>query len=177
MILAFLSPALALPAFDFGSACKAESVEEGKADTMSFTEAKLNCRGLKVNAEIMQPVASAAVDRQILNETIMVQESYSATRNPYAGFISDTAQCPTKNNFTKQEFNFGGVKRPLLIGRLTERGLWGACGSKDADLWGAVTFAAHGDAMLKVKILAADRLTRKEFGARVQAVLGAIKPK
>jgi len=163
------------PAFEFGAGCQSESVDHGKADTMTFSEMKLNCGGLKVRAEISRPVTEAAVARQMLNETIMVQESYSATRNPYAGFISDTAQCPTKNNFSKEEFKFMAVKRPLLTGRLTERGTWGACGTADRDLWGAVTFVASGDAMMKVRITSAAKIGRKDFHQRALTVLGAIK--
>lgn len=164
-----------LPPFVLEAGCRVQSSDQGKADTMSFTEIRLDCGDVMVKMEMSRPVSAATVDRQVLNETIMVQENYSAMRNPYAGFVSDTAQCPVKKNFIRGEFRFDGKPRPLLTGRLTGRGTWGACGTAEEDLWGAITFVSKHDAMMKVQITAKKKLARKDFNLRAETLLRAVK--
>ncbi len=171
---AFAVP-LDLPAFKFEvDSCKSESANHGTADRTAFTEVQLACGDLLVRMEITQPVTPEVMDRQVTNELIMVQGSYSAMRNPYAGFISDIAKCPAKNNFAREDFQFGGKKRPLMIGRMTERGVWGACGQASEDFWGAVTFMRSGDAMMKIKITTTKKLAKAVFNSRTRGLLRAI---
>lgn len=164
-----------LPAFKFEvKSCQSESADHGQAERMAFTDLQYSCGDLKVQLEVKQPVTPELVDRQVTNEMIMVQESYSAMRNPYAGFISDTAQCPTKNNFARDSFKFNGKQRPLLLGRMTERGAWGACGQANDDFWGAITFMSSRDALMKIKITAKKKLSKAVFNSQVLALLRAI---
>lgn len=163
------------PAFTLDAGCRKEFSDQGKAERISFTEVRLDCGDVRVKMEISEPVLPEVMDRQVLNELIMVQENYSAMRNPYAGFVSDTAQCPVKKNFSRTDFPFDGKKRPLVTGRLTSRGTWGACGSSEDDLWGAITFLTKQNAMMKIQITAKKKLPRQDFAARTQAILNAVK--
>lgn len=172
---AFAAAPAELPDFAFGGGCRYQSVDGGKAERMTFTEARLECGVLRVTAEVIKPVGKEAADRQITNEVIRMQESYSATRNPYAGFISNTAQCPTKRNFSRDEFQFNNSRFPLLTGRLTPRGAWGGCSAEGTDHWGAVTFLVKGDVMMKVTVKSREKLAREEFNRQTLALLRSIK--
>lgn len=151
--------------------CQAQTLNEGRGGQLSFTEISFDCGDYSVQLEATHPVQSAVVKGQVDSEVARIQEVYGASKNPYAGYVSQTAQCPEKENLWREK----NGAQPLLIGRVTERGAWGACGKSSQDHWAALTFVESGRALAKIRIQSRKPLERARFQAEAKEFLRALK--
>ena len=155
--------------------CAPDSFNEGKAKTMSFLEVALTCKDFQVELEVISPLRDKALEAYIAGETLKVEQTYSAGKNPYSGFISSTKQCPIEKNYSQIKFDYGGKIEPLLLGRLGGRRSWGGCGSGETDWWGALAFLEKGDALMKLRFRAIQKSSKTAFRVKVENFLRTIK--
>ncbi len=151
--------------------CEARNLNEGRGGQLAFTEVTLGCGHLTIQIEATHPVQSALVKGQINTEVARIQEVYGASKNPYAGYVSQTAQCPQKDNLWQGK-NAG---QPFLIGRVTERGAWGACGKSTTDNWAALTFIESRQALTKIRIQSQKPTERTKFSTDAKEFLLQLK--
>lgn len=153
------------------SECKPTSFSEGQGESLNFVEAQFDCGEFVVAIDASGPVQATAVRAQVESEFAKVQEVYGASKNPYAGYISQTAQCPQNQNLWHAKIGI----HPFLIGRVTERGVWGACGKSESDFWSGLSFVESGTALAKVRITGKKSLPRRQFDRAARNWIAALK--
>lgn len=151
--------------------CQITSYSEGAGRQISFTEGMLDCGDVRLQLESSDPVQAFVVQNQVDAEVARVNEVYGAAKNPYAGYVSQTANCPDRKNIWQQKLG----RHPLLIGRVTARGAWGACGESDQDHWAALAFLQTDKALIKVRVVGKTQLSRALFETRARQLLTALK--
>lgn len=151
--------------------CRTTSFNEGAGRQIRFAESQLDCGDVRLQLESSYPVQALVVQNQIDAETSRVNEVYGASKNPYAGYVSHIAQCSGRKNLWHERQG----RKPLLIGRVTERGAWGACGESDQDYWSALSFLETDRALIKVRIITKSSLSRSRFETRARQILKTLK--
>lgn len=142
------------------SSCKTVSANEGAGKELTFIEIKLDCPDFNVVIELTNPIVEKNIDPLVANDERLVESRYAAKKNPYAGYVSTTISCSLSDNFWKEKYKFGGRDKPLIIGRVSGRGGWGACGKERIDFWRAQTYLEHRNSL--VKVTASSKTKRKK---------------
>ncbi len=151
--------------------CKPTVFAEGKGDELSFIESAFDCGDLTVQMEVSYPLHPATMASRATAEVAKVREVYGAQKNPYTGYVSQTAHCPQAENLWQEKFK----SHPLLIGRLNERGVWGACGKAKEDFWGAIAFLESKYSFAKVRILSKQRQDKSHFNNAAIGFLRSVR--
>ncbi len=136
-----------------------------------MSEMGFDCDGLELKMEITRPLSAEAYKRHMANQTIRFQESYSAGRNPYTGFVSGTTRCPAEKNYRASSLKTPLQEVRLHIGRLSERGAWGGCGGAEMDRWGAAASFFLDSALVDITIKSREKMDRPRFLRTVESVL------
>ncbi|MGE4132121.1 MAG: hypothetical protein AB7F86_10825 [Bdellovibrionales bacterium] len=148
--------------------CEVQELRQNEKPEHRAMEAQLHCSDLMVELELSAPTAPEVAGRLKVNQEIRLTESYAAGRNPYTGFISSTSQCPPSENLIKVPVAALKTQQTAFVGRLNERGLWGACGKSPTDHWGASLLLNSGSAFLELRVKSTKPMARKNFIAKVE---------
>lgn len=155
--------------------CQPVSLNGGKGEQRIFLEAGLNCGDLKVQIDAVQGLKESEAATEVTSQVAKIRGEYAAAKNPYAGYVSNTTQCPERENLELNTFN----KHPMLIGRVSERGVWGACSKEKSDYWSALAFVEHVSAahvaLTKMTVTAKIKLTKKAFSDQVTTFLKSVR--
>lgn len=155
--------------------CESKKIRTGKAGSAEFSEISLRCGSNDIAIEVTKPIDLEAFKRHLANQSVKLSETYSAGRNPYTGFVSDTAMCPPGQNFFSKDFKTSLQILKVHIGRMTERKVWGGCGKSDQDIWGAAASIHHKAALIDVTIKSSAKLSRKSFEKQVENFLAGLE--
>lgn len=156
-----------------GVKCASTAFSEGQGQQLSFMETTFDCGDFIAQLEVSYPLHPETMAEEVKGEVAKVHEVYGAQKNPYTGYVSQTSACPQKENLWAEKFK----AQPLLIGRLNERGVWGACGKSQEDFWGAIAFIEGKEAFAKVRLTGKKRQSKSKFNSAAVAFLNTVRAK